>query len=86
MKSIESTVRDFLLRLPRARKIGGLKSDDSLFQLGLLDSQGVINTVAFCEETFDIEIRDEEVIPKNFESVRALSNLIKRAQSRLPGR
>jgi len=38
--------------------------------------------VAFCEETFGIEIRDEEVIPENFESVRALSRLIKRAQSR----
>lgn len=38
--------------------------------------------VAFCEETFGIEIRDEEVVPENFESVRALSRLIKRAQSR----
>jgi acyl carrier protein len=82
MTTTESTIRDFLLRLPTARKIRALKSGDSLFQLGLLDSQGVINTVAFCEETFDIEIRDEEVIPQNFESVRALSNLIKRARSR----
>jgi hypothetical protein len=35
--------------------------------------------VAFCEETFEIEIRDEEVVPENFESVWALSRLIKRA-------
>jgi acyl carrier protein len=82
MTTTESTIRDFLLRLPTARKIRALRPSDSLFQLGLLDSQAVINTVAFCEETFDIEIRDEEVIPQNFESVRALSNLIKRARSR----
>ena len=82
MKSIEGAIREFLLQLPAARKIRELKPGDSLFQRGLLDSMGVIRAVAFCEETFGIEIRDEEVIPENFESVRALSRLIKRAQSR----
>jgi acyl carrier protein len=86
MKSVESAIRDFLLQLPTARKIRELKPGDSLFQRGLLDSMGVIRTVAFCEETFGIEIRDEEVIPENFESLRALSRLIKRAQSRVPGK
>ena len=38
--------------------------------------------VAFCEEMFDIEILDEDVVPENFESLRAMSRLIKRAQSR----
>ena len=83
MKSIESAVCKYLLQLPTARKIRKLKPDDSLFRRGLLDSQGVINMVAYCEETFDIEILDEDVIPENFETVRALSRLIKRAQSRL---
>ena len=80
--SVENVIREFLLQLPTARKVRDLKPGDSLFHRGLLDSQGVINMVAFCEETFDIEIRDEEVVPENFESVRALSRLIKRAQSR----
>jgi acyl carrier protein len=82
MKKIESAICEFLLELPTARKIRKLKPGDSLFQRGLLDSQAVINMVAFCEETFDIEIFDEDVVPENFESVRALSRLIKRAQSR----
>ena len=80
--SVENIIREFLLQLPSARKVRNLKPGDSLFQRGLLDSQAVISTVAFCEETFGIEIRDEEVVPENFESVRALSLLIKRAQSR----
>ncbi len=82
MTSIESAIREFLLQLPTARKVRNLKPGDSLYQRGLLDSQAVINMVAFCEETFDIEIRDEDVVPENFESLRALSRLIKRAQSR----
>jgi acyl carrier protein len=82
MKSIESALREFLLQLPAARNIRVLKSGDSLSQRGLLDSLGVIKLVAFCEETFEIEIRDEDVLPENFDSVRALSRLIKLAQSR----
>jgi acyl carrier protein len=82
MKSIESTLREFLLQLPAARNIRVLKPGDSLFRHGLLDSLGVTRMVAFCEETFEIEIRDEDVLPENFESVRALSRLIRRAQSR----
>ena len=85
MDSIESAVREFLLQLPTARKIRDLKAGDSLFQRGLLDSQGIINMVTFFEETFDIEIRDEEVVPENFETVRALSRLIKRAMRARPG-
>jgi acyl carrier protein len=82
MKSIESALREFLLQLPAARNIRVLKPGDSLFRHGLLDSLGVTRMVAFCEETFEIEIRDEDVLPENFESVRALSRLIRRAQSR----
>lgn len=82
MKSIESVVCEFLLQLPTARKIRKLKPGDSLFRRGLLDSQGVINMVAFCEETFDIEILDKDVVPENFETVSALARLIKRAQTR----
>jgi acyl carrier protein len=82
MTSIESAIREFLLQLPTGRKIRNLKPQDSLFRRGLLDSQGVISMVAFCEEMFDIEILDEDVVPENFESLRAMSRLIKRAQSR----
>jgi acyl carrier protein len=85
MDIIESTIREFLLQLPAARKIRDLKAGDSLLQRGLLDSQGIINMVTYFEETFDIEIRDEEVVPENFESVRALSQLIKRAMRVRPG-
>ena len=81
-KRIESALREFLLQLPAARNIRVLKPGDSLFRHGLLDSLGVTRMVAFCEETFEIEIRDEDVLPENFESVRALSRLIRRAQSR----
>jgi acyl carrier protein len=38
--------------------------------------------VSFCEEMFDIEILDEDIVPENFESLRAMSRLIKRAQAR----
>jgi acyl carrier protein len=81
MKSIEDSLLEYLRRLPTARKVGVLKPGDSLLKRVVLDSMGVVKMVAFCEETFAIEIPDDEVLPENFESVRALARLIKRLQS-----
>ena len=44
--SVEAKIRDFLLtEIPAAKKIQTLGPDDSLFELGLLDSMAVIKTV-----------------------------------------
>jgi acyl carrier protein len=40
----------------------------------VLDSQGVISMVVFCEEMFDIEILDEDVVPENFERARPIAS------------
>jgi acyl carrier protein len=47
---------------------------DSLFRRGVLDSQGVISMVVFCEEMFDIEILDEDAVPENFERARPIAS------------
>jgi acyl carrier protein len=83
--SVEAKIRDFILtEIPAARKIQVLEPDDSLFELGLLDSMVVIKTVAFCEDEFGVEIPDQELIPDNFESVRALARLVERAKTTQP--
>ena len=76
---IEAALCDFLVYEVFAEKLGGpLKPDDSLFELGLIDSLAVVKTIAYCEEQFEIEIPDEELIPENFLTVRAIAELIER--------
>ena len=46
--------------------------DDSLTQLGMIDSTGVLELIAFLEQTFSISISDEETVPENLDSVRKI--------------
>jgi acyl carrier protein len=82
MSPIETTLRDFLVYEVFAEKLAGpLKPDDSLFELGVIDSLAVVKTIAYCEEQFEIEIPDEELIPENFVTVRAIAELIERLRA-----
>jgi acyl carrier protein len=49
-----------------------LKDDDSLLEKGIIDSTGVLELVSFVEETFDIRVEDEELIPDNLDSINKL--------------
>ena len=49
-----------------------LHNDDSFLETGIVDSTGVVELVMFVEETFGIEVPDEDVVPENFDSVKAL--------------
>jgi acyl carrier protein len=50
-----------------------LGDDASLLEEGIIDSTGVLELVMFVEETFDVEVADEEIIPGNFDSVNNLA-------------
>ena len=40
--------------------------------IDLLDSLAIMKTVAFIEHEFNITLEDDEIVPKNFETLRAL--------------
>ena len=50
--------------------------DADLLELGLLDSAGIAQLLAFCEETFDITVADDELVPENFQSINAIAELV----------
>jgi acyl carrier protein len=75
----EDIIRDFLLQeILYDKELTGLGPDDSLLQAELLDSIAIMQLVAFCEQVFNIEIPEDELLPDNFESVRAVSRLVER--------
>jgi len=43
--------------------------DDSFLEKGIIDSTGVLELVNFIEETFNIKVEDEELIPDNLDSI-----------------
>ena len=52
--------------------------DASLLDAGLIDSTGVLELVCFLETTFGIQVADEEMLPENLDSIRAISNYVGR--------
>lgn len=43
--------------------------DDSLMGKGIIDSTGVLELVAFIQESFSIQIDDRDLIPENLDSI-----------------
>lgn len=53
-----------------------IENDESFLESGIIDSTGVLELVSFIEENFGIEVKDEELIPDNFDSLDKLYNYI----------
>jgi len=55
-----------------------LSDDVSFLEEGIVDSTGVLELVMFVEETFSVAVRDEEIVPENFDSVSRLAAYVRR--------
>lgn len=57
---------------------GKFTYDDSLLDKGIIDSTGVLEIVTFLENTFGIQVEDEEIIPSNFDSINSINSYLSR--------
>jgi acyl carrier protein len=55
-----------------------LKDDDNLFQLGALDSFGVVEFLNFIQDAFHVEVQLEDITESNFSTIRSVADLLKR--------
>lgn len=53
-------------------------NDASLLDAGVIDSTGVLELVCFLETTFGIEVSDDEMLPENLDSIRAIAGYVDR--------
>lgn len=56
------------------------ETEEHLIDDRILDSFGIISLISELEETFEIEIGASEIIPENFNSAKALWDMITRLQ------
>jgi len=76
-----STLREFVIAnfyIPP-----GLPLDEttSFLEQGIIDSTGVLELVTFIEDHFGITVRDEDLVPSNFDSLRALAAFVERMRA-----
>jgi acyl carrier protein len=81
MSPVESRIRDFVaseLNWPGAPD--ELTPDVPLVD-GVIDSLGIVQVIAFLEREFDVLVRDDELVPRNFASVRAIAAFVEAKRS-----
>mgnify|MGYP001591475389 FL=1 len=78
---IEEQVRQFIAENFLFGEEKKVADTDSFLENGIIDSTGVLEVVSFVEDTFNIKVKDEEMIPENLDSISNLVNFIKRKQN-----
>lgn len=77
--SILADLEKFLLEevaVDTSRK--SLEPEDDLLEQGVIDSMGILKLVAYIEETYGVQIDDEDVIPENFQTLASMASFIER--------
>ncbi len=76
----QKTVRDFLVReFPKqAKAILGASADDSLVDLGILDSLGLLTLVTFVELKWNVKIAPKDFSAASFQSLRTIEATLER--------
>ena len=78
-KKIVDIIRKFIINnFILSNHKENIDANKSLYENGIVDSTGVLEIVDFLEETFDIKIEDDELIPDNLDSIRKMSEFVQR--------
>ena len=75
-----NTVRNFIINNFLFEDNQNLKEDTSFLKNGIIDSTGILELVAFIEETYGISVDDEELIPENLDSIANLVQYVRKKQ------
>jgi acyl carrier protein len=75
----ERNVRDFIIsNFLFGVDDGSLKREDSFLQNGVLDSSGVLELVAFLEQSYKIKVNDHELTAMNLDSIQNVAAYVGR--------
>lgn len=79
MNSVEEMIRNYIAQnILFTNKGYPFEDSTSFLDNGIVDSMNVMELVMFVEEKFHISVKDEHIIPDNFDSVECLSNYVKK--------
>ncbi len=71
-------VRTFVTNNFYVANPAALLDDASLLDEGIVDSTGVLEVIAFLEDTFGITVEDAEMLPDNLDSIERISAFVER--------
>ena len=78
-------IRDFVVTNFLFGDASSLQDDTSFLESGIVDSTGMLELIMFLEETYDIKIEPEEMLPENLDSVNKAVQFLGRKQEKAAG-
>lgn len=78
MESIETWVKQYISENILFSDAYPYSDETSFLENGVVDSMNVMELVAYVEETFGVDVADNEIVPSNFDSVRNLAGFLRR--------
>jgi acyl carrier protein len=79
MTNYELELRQFIVEnFLFGKEDAPLANGDSLLELGIIDSTGVLELVSFLEQKYHFTIEDEELVPENLDSIDRLVRFVRR--------
>jgi len=66
---VAEAVRNFIIEYFLFGDDENLNNHTSFIEDGVVDSTGILELVAFLEETFGIHVEDEELVPENLDCI-----------------
>lgn len=74
-------VRAFVVSNFLLGKGDALTDDASFLDLGIIDSTGMLELVSYLEQTYEIEITDDELNPDNLDSISKIGEYLSKKLS-----
>ena len=74
-ETIKKEVRNYIIEASLSNN-EEIKDNTLVFEAGLLDSMGLLFLIEFLNENYKIEVNDEELNPKNFESINSICSFV----------
>ncbi len=75
------TVRHFVVENFLFGDGESLKEDTSFLEKSIIDSTGILELVMFLEETYNMKIEDDELIPENLDNLQNIARFVERKVS-----
>ena len=75
-QQIHDAVREFLQTRIIFDTTRAIASDESFLASGILDSTGVLELIAFLEDTYGIHFQDDELVAANFDSLGRVASFV----------
>lgn len=76
MSDTREKVRGFIVENFLFGQGASLQDNTSFLEQGIIDSTGVLELVAFLEQSFSIKVSDDELVPDNLDSIDLICNYL----------